>query len=78
MFWDVTPCLQGSGNLIPLLHPENYSDTGNDYHLTLFLFNAFVNDVEETVQNLLIKFTGTINWEVSVTRRKRRNKCRRP
>lgn len=67
MFWDVTLCLQGSGNLNPLLCPENYSDTGTNYHLTLFLFNAFVNDMEETVQSVLIKFTDTLNWEVPVT-----------
>ena len=27
IFWGVTPCLQGSGNVVPLLGPEKHSDT---------------------------------------------------
>ena len=27
VFWGVSPCLQGSGNLVPLLDPGNHSDT---------------------------------------------------
>ena len=27
IFWGVTPCLQVSGNLVPLLGPGNHSDT---------------------------------------------------
>ena len=27
VFWGVSPCLQGSGNLVPLLGPGDHSDT---------------------------------------------------
>lgn len=35
--------------------------------LRLFLFNAFVNDLEGRVKSSLIKFTGLLNWEVIMT-----------
>ena len=40
----------------------------------MFLFNAFVNDLERRVRHSLLKFTGLLNWEVPVTPEKEKKK----
>ena len=40
----------------------------------MFLFNAFVNDLERRVRRSLLKFTGLLNWEVPVTPEKEKKK----
>lgn len=40
----------------------------------MFLFNAFVNDLEGRVRSSLLKFIGLLNWEVPVTLKKGKKK----
>ena len=44
------------------------------YVWCLFLFHAFVNDLEGGVRCSLLKFTGLLNWEVPVTLKKKKKK----
>ena len=57
VFWGVTPCLQGSGNFIPLLGPGNHSDTRTGNHCC-FAFDVKNKHCEDECQGAYPLFSS--------------------